>query len=99
MHRSFAQFIACLGLCCLAGCQDPGCIRNSECKSGYECKDNHCQAPDAGVADGGTKQAGASGKGGSGGSGGSGGKGGQSGASAGAGGQPTAAAAPDAGSP
>jgi hypothetical protein len=48
------------------GCEDPGCLRHSECNSGYECKDSRCvKIP----VDAGTK----------GGAGGAGGKGGKSG--------------------
>jgi len=78
MRKLFGSVMGCLGLA-LAGCQDPGCIRNSECKSGFECKASKCTAPDAGAADGGMQQASASGKGGA-----SGGKAGASGGKAGA---------------
>lgn len=56
---------------CLAwlafGCEDPGCLRHSECNSGYECKDSRCvKIPvDAGPKSG---TGGAGGKGGKGGS-------------------------------
>jgi hypothetical protein len=28
-----------------AGCLDPGCMRNSECTNGLECRANKCQKP------------------------------------------------------
>lgn len=49
----------------LLGCEEPQCIRHSQCNNGYECRDSRCQkiATDAGVKmDGG--KAGAGGKGG-----------------------------------
>ena len=33
----------------LSACQDPGCIRNSECKRNYTCKRSKCTALDGGV--------------------------------------------------
>ena len=39
-----------------SGCQSPGCIRHSQCKSGLECRDSKCQWPltDAKAGTGGT---------------------------------------------
>jgi hypothetical protein len=65
------RVVCSLGLAFLAlGCEDPGCLRHSECQAGYECKDSRCvKIPvDAGP------------KAGSGGAGGKGGKGGLIGA-------------------
>lgn len=36
-----------------SACQDPGCIRNSQCKSGLECRDSKCQAPLSAAGNGG----------------------------------------------
>lgn len=47
-----------VGLCALAclaqtqGCTDPGCIRNSECETGFSCLDQVCTKPSS--DDGGT---------------------------------------------
>jgi len=50
--------IVCLGLAA-AGCADPGCIRHSQCKSGYECRSNKCQLPESAAAAGSSGAAGA----------------------------------------
>jgi hypothetical protein len=49
---------AALALCCALAaisCSDPGCIRNSECGDGYECRRSKCvsTSPSDGGADAG----------------------------------------------
>jgi hypothetical protein len=37
--------LAAAGSTALAGCSGPACVRNSQCQSAMECRDNMCQTP------------------------------------------------------
>jgi hypothetical protein len=66
--RASQRVRVCLALCgvwCSFACQDPGCIRNSECTVGYECKVARCVLTADGRAGSTAGNAAGGGKGGS----------------------------------